>query len=179
MATYEPFVPRSATEDDLAAWCTVFSEGQSEMSGDPPLASALAERLLAEEEAPPVLRWAARADGARPITGVAELRPQPHDPRVGFLRLFVAAPARRNGIGSALPARIAGDARSTGMDRIQALASAGEPGEAFAGTWPGVREMAARAWDRAAVRAWEARMSQPAERADAGREPGRGLPDGR
>ncbi|MEV4577140.1 hypothetical protein AB0K16_28250 [Nonomuraea jabiensis] len=79
--TLETFVPRRAADADLAAWCAAFSAGQREMSGDPPLAAALAERLLAEEEeSPAVPRWAARGDGERPIVGVAELRPQPHAP---------------------------------------------------------------------------------------------------
>ncbi|MDP4507166.1 GNAT family N-acetyltransferase [Nonomuraea turcica] len=42
-----------------------------------------------------VLRLAARGGDHGPIVGVAELRPQPHDPRIGFLRLFVSPENRR------------------------------------------------------------------------------------
>ncbi|MER7212507.1 GNAT family N-acetyltransferase [Streptosporangium sp. NPDC000239] len=139
-ATVESFVPRHATEVDLTAWCEVFGDGQREASGDSPSVTALAGRLLAEE-APAVPRWVARGDDARPVVGVAELRPQSRDPRVGFLRLFVAPSARRAGVGSALLTRIAEDARRAGLERIQATAPAGEPGEAFARTWRGAREL--------------------------------------
>ncbi|MBT2233295.1 GNAT family N-acetyltransferase [Nonomuraea sp. NEAU-A123] len=87
----EAFLPRQAPEADLAAWCMIFVEGQSEQSG--------------------------------------------------FLRLFVARPVRRHGIGSALLARIAENARLAGMEQIQSTVLAGEPGERFAYTWRGVREL--------------------------------------
>ncbi|MFC4587579.1 GNAT family N-acetyltransferase [Sphaerisporangium corydalis] len=134
----EPFLPRHATPADLAAWCAVLSEGQAEASGGSPPAAALAERLLAED-GPPVPRWAARATAGGPVVGVAELRPRPHDPRTGFLRLFVAPPSRRQGVGAALRTRVAADARAAGMERLQGLAPAGGPGEPFALTWPGMR----------------------------------------
>ncbi|TMR10318.1 GNAT family N-acetyltransferase [Nonomuraea turkmeniaca] len=223
----EPFAPRRAAEGDLLAWCTVFGEGQGEVSGDRILAAALAERLLAEEGSS-VLRWAARGGDRGSIMGVAELRPQPHDPRIGFLRLFVPRADRRKGVASALLARIAEDARLAGMDRIQGIVPGGGPGEAFVFGRGGVREllrlhlqeqridervlrrcgelaacpdpaaytlahwrgsapepqaasfgdvmghvsdapgaawqMAPRAWDRAAVRAWEAQMTAGGEK---------------
>ncbi|MGW3344899.1 GNAT family N-acetyltransferase [Nonomuraea rubra] len=144
------FVPRLASAVELGDWCAVFSEGHREVSGDPALPGALAARLLAEEDDGGPLRWAARANtptegavggGLPRIVGAAELRRQEHDARIGFLRLFVAPPARRNGVGTALLARVAADARTAGYERIQATAPAGGPGEAFARAWGGVREL--------------------------------------
>lgn len=134
----EPFLPRHAAAADLATWCAVFSQGQTELSGGLLQSPELAERLLAEHE-PPVGRWAARRACAEPVTGVAELRPQPHEPRVGFLRLFVAPPARRNGTGSALLAQLMREASGAGLDRIQGTVLAGPPGEPFARTCRGLR----------------------------------------
>lgn len=136
--TVDPFLPRHAAAADLAAWCAVFSQGQTELSGGSLQTPELAERLLAEDE-PPMLRWAARRASAQPVTGVAELWPQPHEPRVGFLRLFVAPRARRNGIGSALLAQVMRDASRAALDRIQGTVLAGSPGEPFARTCRGLR----------------------------------------
>lgn len=129
----EPFLPQRAAAVDLAAWCATFSDGQRELSGSSPQPAVLAEQLRADDD-PAVRRWAARGSAAEPVTGVAELRPQRHEPGLGFLRLFVAAPARRNGIGSALLAQVMRDASEAGLDRIQGTVLAGPPGEPFART---------------------------------------------
>jgi GNAT superfamily N-acetyltransferase len=135
--TVKPFLPHEAVASDLAAWCEVFSLGHRELSGSLVEPSALAERLLAEDA--PAMRWAARSGSGGPVTGVAELRPQRHRPGIGFLRLFVAPPARRAGIGSALLRRAGLDASSAGVSRMQSTVLAGPPGEAFARSFPGLR----------------------------------------
>ncbi|MFB9577603.1 GNAT family N-acetyltransferase [Streptomyces yanii] len=100
--------------------------------------SALAGRLLAEE--PPAMRWAARSGSGGAVIGVAELRPQPHrSPGTGFLRLFVAPPNRRGGVGSALLFEIMRSAGEVGMERLQGTVLAGPPGESFARAVPGLR----------------------------------------
>ncbi|MFE7108242.1 GNAT family N-acetyltransferase [Streptomyces sp. NPDC057575] len=101
--------------------------------------SALAEQLLAEE--PPAMRWAARVGSGDTVSGVAQLRPQRHQPGTGFLRLFVAPPARRNGIGTALLREAVRAADEAGMDRLQStvLAGTGSAGESFAHSVPGLR----------------------------------------
>ncbi|MGP3971318.1 hypothetical protein [Streptomyces sp. 6N223] len=135
--TVRPFLPREAVASDLAAWCEVFSVGQRELSGSLVEPSALAEGLLAEDA--PAMRWAARSGSASRVTGVAELRPQRHRPDIGFLRLFVAPPARRVGTGSALLRRVGLDAPSAGVSRMRSTVLAGPPGEAFARGVPGLR----------------------------------------
>ncbi|QFY14943.1 GNAT family N-acetyltransferase [Nonomuraea phyllanthi] len=137
----EFFLPRQARGTNLAVWCALFSEGQSEVSGDPPRAAALAEQLRAEEDHAVVRRWAARDNDDGRIVGTAQLRPQPHDQRIGFLRLFVAPSARRRGVGTTMLAQITKYAHSAGMDRIQSTVPARSPGESFVRTWPGVREL--------------------------------------
>jgi GNAT superfamily N-acetyltransferase len=136
-ATVRPFLPREVVASDRAAWCEVFSIGQRELSGSFVPPSALAERLLAEDT--PVMRWAARHGSADRISGVAEMRPQPHQPDTGFLRLFVAPPARRAGIGSALLRGVGLDASAAGVSRMRSTVLAGPPGEAFAHGVPGLR----------------------------------------
>jgi GNAT superfamily N-acetyltransferase len=135
--TVKPFLPREAVASDLAAWCEVFSVGHRKLSGSFVEPSALAERLLAENA--PAMRWAARSGSAGRVTGVAELRPQRHRPDIGFLRLFVAPPARRAGIGSALLRRVGLDASSAGVSRMQSTVLAGPPGEVFAHGVPALR----------------------------------------
>jgi GNAT superfamily N-acetyltransferase len=137
--TLERFLARTATTADLAAWCSVFSDGQRELSGSSVQPSALAERLLADADEAPAMRWAARGGPARRVCGVAELRPQQHQPGTGFLRLFVTPPARRVGVGSALLGRVGRDAAAAGLGRVQATVLAGPPGEPFARTVPGLR----------------------------------------
>ncbi|WP_326770589.1 GNAT family N-acetyltransferase (plasmid) [Streptomyces sp. NBC_01591] len=137
MVTVEPFLPRHAAAVDLAAWCAVFSDGYRDSSGSTVPQSALAERLLAEE--PPAMRWAARAGSGDAVSGVAQLRSQPHQPGTGFLRLFVAPSTRRNGIGSALLFEAMRTADEAGMDRLQSTVLAGATGESFARTVPGLR----------------------------------------
>jgi GNAT superfamily N-acetyltransferase len=129
--TVEPFLPRHAAATDVAAWCEVFGAGQRELSGSSPDIAALTRRLRAEDD-PAVRRWAARDGADAAVIGVAELRGQPHEPGLGFLRLFVVPPARRRGTGSALLARAARDAPAAGVDRIQGTVLAGPPGEPFA-----------------------------------------------
>ncbi|MFC5183595.1 GNAT family N-acetyltransferase [Actinomadura harenae] len=214
MPAIEVFEAKASVKRDLDAWCLVFGEGQAELSGGVVDPGVLAERLRVEAEER-VQRWLARRAGS--ICGVAELRPQQHDPAAGFLRLFVTPSARRRGVGSRLLARVAEDAD---VERIQATVLTGSPGEPFASGWrvvlrlelheqrldqdtlrrchelgmaarsdhrlvfwqgaaptqwvasfgrvmghvldaPGAElQMASRAWDTAAVRAWEAGMSR-------------------
>ncbi|MCX4970627.1 GNAT family N-acetyltransferase [Streptomyces sp. NBC_00654] len=216
MLTTEEFEVRESGPEELAAWCRVFADGQAELSGVATEPGAPAERLRAGP-GDGVRRWAAREAGR--ICAVADLRPQRHDPAVGFLRLTVAPRARCRGTGAALLARIAAEAGDRGTERIQALVPAGTPGQRFVRRWrvmlrlelheqrldrdvlrrchelaadphPGYRvvswqraapaewapsfgrvmghvldapgaelQMASRAWDTAAVRAWEAEMA--------------------
>jgi GNAT superfamily N-acetyltransferase len=135
--TVEPFLPRQAAAADLAAWCAVFGDGHRDQSGSSVPQSALAERLLAEE--PPAMRWAARSGSGGAVSGVAELRSQPHQPGTGFLRLFVAPPARRGGVGSALLFEAMQSADEAGMDRLQSTVLASPPGESFARAVRGLR----------------------------------------
>jgi GNAT superfamily N-acetyltransferase len=136
--TVEPFLPQHVSTSDLAPWCEIFCEGQSELSGSSRQPAAVAERLLAADTTA-VLRWTARSGDGAPLGGVAELLRQPHDPRIGFLRLFVAPSARRLGLGSALLERAMREARTAGVDRIQGTVLAGPPGEPFADTRPNLR----------------------------------------
>ncbi|MEU9314836.1 GNAT family N-acetyltransferase [Streptomyces sp. NPDC048295] len=135
--TVEPFLPRHAAAADLAAWCGVFSDGYRESSGSSVPRSALAGRLLGEES--PAMRWAARGGSGDAVSGVAELRSQPHRPGTGFLRLFVAPQARRNGIGTALLLEAVRAADRAGVDRLQSTVLAGAAGDAFTRTVPGLR----------------------------------------
>ncbi|WP_405189646.1 GNAT family N-acetyltransferase [Streptomyces anulatus] len=130
----EPFLPRCAAPGDLADWCAVFSDGHGELSGSSVQPSLLAKRLLAEDSS--AMRWAGRGLAGTGVGGVAELRPQPHVPGAGFLRLFVAPTARRGGIGSVLLSRVMQCAATTGMDQVQATVPAGPPGEPFARALP-------------------------------------------
>lgn len=85
------------------------------------------------------MRWAARGESGDAVSGVAELRPQSHQPGTGFLRLFVAPPTRSNGIGTALLLEAVRAAGEAGMDRLQSTVLAGATGESFARTVPGLR----------------------------------------
>ena len=80
----EPFALRDATDADLAAWFRLLGQGHT-------------ADLAARAEHPrgePVAR-----DDAR-IRAAAEVRQQPHDPTIGFLRLHVAPTHRHRGIGT-------------------------------------------------------------------------------
>ncbi|MCX5205254.1 GNAT family N-acetyltransferase [Streptomyces sp. NBC_00237] len=138
IAVVEPFVPQRAVPGDLAAWCSVFSEGNRESSGSSASPAVLAELLLAED--PPAMRWAVRSGrGGGAMRAVAELKPQPHQEDTAFLRLFVAPSARRRGLGSALLAHAMRGAAGAGTARVQATVLGGPPGEPFARTVPGMR----------------------------------------
>ncbi|WP_017586534.1 GNAT family N-acetyltransferase [Nocardiopsis ganjiahuensis] len=136
----EAFDPTTATLSDLAAWTVVYTKGQSELSGGAPLTEELAERLRAGR-AGEAWRWAARVAPRTPVQGVAELRRQHHDARIGFLRLFVTDPARRKGIGAQLREAVVEEARARGMDRLQSTVLAGTPGEPFARASPYLRTL--------------------------------------
>jgi GNAT superfamily N-acetyltransferase len=133
--TIDHFVPRRASAEDLAVWSAIFSAGQSESSGGVVHAATLSEQLLAEEDA--VRRWSARRPLGGQIVGVAELRPAAAG--TGFLRLFVAPEARRQGIGSDLARLVLRGAAAAGIDRVQSTVLAGPPGESFARSLPGLR----------------------------------------
>jgi GNAT superfamily N-acetyltransferase len=134
----ESFVPREVDAAELFAWCKVFSEGQRELAGNALAPAVLANRMLAADAAGAY--WAVRLGNA-PICGVAELLPQQHDPRTGFLRLFVAPQTRRVGLGTALLDRVRRGAIAAGMSRVQATVLAGPPGEPFARNWPELKVM--------------------------------------
>jgi GNAT superfamily N-acetyltransferase len=85
------------------------------------------------------MRWAARSGSGEAVSGVAELRRQPHQPGTGFLRLFVAPPSRRGGVGSALLFEAMRSVDASGIDRLQSTVLAGPPGESFARAVPGSR----------------------------------------
>jgi len=136
--TVDHFVPGRASADDLADWSAIFSAGQSEASGGSPDPKSLAERLLADDD-PEVVRWVARRPLGGAVLGVAELRPQPQQPHLGYLRLFVTPPARRAGVGSTLLRPVLRGAAGAGFDRVRATVLAGPPGESFARACPGMR----------------------------------------
>jgi GNAT superfamily N-acetyltransferase len=134
--TIDHFVPRRAPAEDLAVWSAIFGAGQSDSSGSAVHAATLAAQLLADED-DGVRRWSARRPLGGPIVGVAELRPAIAG--AGFLRLFVAPEARRQGIGSDLVRLVLRGAATAGIDRVRSTVLAGPPGEAFARSVPGVR----------------------------------------
>jgi GNAT superfamily N-acetyltransferase len=134
--TIDHFVPRRASAEDLAVWSAIFSSGWGESSGGAVDAATLAAQLLADEDAG-VRRWSARRPLGGPIVGVAELRPA--DARSGFLRLFVAPEARRQGIGTDLVRLVTRGAATAGIERVQSTVLAGPPGEPFARSCPGLR----------------------------------------
>ncbi|MFL1428295.1 MULTISPECIES: GNAT family N-acetyltransferase [unclassified Nocardiopsis] len=134
----EVFDPLTAAPADLAAWSAVHVAGRRELSGSAPEADELAQRL-GQGRGGPAWRWAGRTGEEGPILGTAELRRQPHDEKIGFLRLFVDAPARRGGLGTRLRAAAAEQARAEGMTRLQSTVLAGQAGEAFARTSPHLR----------------------------------------
>ncbi|MFE9246128.1 GNAT family N-acetyltransferase [Nocardiopsis sp. NPDC006938] len=137
----ETFDPAVTGADDLASWTSVFTDGQSELSGGAPApAEELAARLRAGR-AGRAWRWAARASRGHAIHGVAELRPRHHDERIGFLRLFVADTARRRGSGRRLREAVVAEARAQGMDRLQCTVLVGEPGERFVRSSPYLRSL--------------------------------------
>ncbi len=136
----EAFDPATTAPLDLDAWTTVYTDGQSELSGAAPPAGELAARLRGGR-AGEAWRWAARAALGAPVQGVAELRRQHHDARIGFLRLFVADPARRNGMGGELREAVVDQARVQGMNRLQSTVLAGAPGEPFARASPYLRTL--------------------------------------
>ncbi|CAL9352615.1 hypothetical protein SUDANB121_00510 [Nocardiopsis dassonvillei] len=136
----EVFDPVTAAPADLAAWSAVHVAGRRELSGSSPEAEELAERL-GRGHGGRAWRWAGRLSGQGPIVGTAELRRQPHDEGIGFLRLFVDAPARRNGLGARLRSAAAEQARAEGMTRLQSTVLAGRAGEAFARTSPHLRTL--------------------------------------
>ena len=136
----EAFDPATTAISDLAAWTVVYTNGQSELSGGAPPAEELAARLRAGR-AGEAWRWAARIAPEAPVQGVAELRRQHHDARIGFLRLFVADPARRKGMGRELREAAVDEARAQGMDRLQSTVLAGAPGEPFARASPYLRTL--------------------------------------
>ncbi|MEU2971385.1 GNAT family N-acetyltransferase [Nocardiopsis alba] len=131
----EIFDPVAASEADLESWSATFCQGREELSGGAPLPEELAARLRANR-AGTAWRWAARDDAEGPVTGVAELRRQHHDPGIGFMRLFVIDGARRRGAGRELREAVIERARFLGMERLRSLVSAGPPGESFARTGP-------------------------------------------
>ncbi|WP_073374009.1 GNAT family N-acetyltransferase [Nocardiopsis flavescens] len=136
----EVFDPRAAAPADLAAWSAVHAAGRRELSGGSPEAGELAERLR-RGYGGPGWRWAGRVHEGGPVLGTAELRRQPHDGGIGFLRLFVDAPARRRGLGTRLRAAAADRARAEGMARLQSTVLAGRAGESFARTSPHLRTL--------------------------------------
>ncbi|MBR8744577.1 GNAT family N-acetyltransferase [Nocardiopsis sp. MG754419] len=136
----EPFDPVAASPTDLDTWSVIFTTGQSELSGGAPRAEDLSARLRTER-AGEAWRWVAREAEGAPVSGVAELRRQPHDPRIGFLRLFVVARARRQGMGAELRETVVERARLLGMDRLQSTVLAGDPGEPFARASPYLRTL--------------------------------------
>lgn len=125
----EAFRAEECGASDLDSWCRLSAQGRAASSGGAAGPGEPAARLRAGD-GERVRRWVARSAGR--ICAVAEVRPQPHDPQVGFLRLFVAAGARRRGIGSRLLERVVAEA---GMRRLQATVPAGAPGEPFARGW--------------------------------------------
>jgi len=131
------FIPARASADDLTAWSAIFGAGQSELSGSSVDAKALAEQLRAGDDAGSRCLVARRPAGG-PIVGVAALRPQPSDARIGYLRLFVPPAERRTGVGSALLETAFRDAAAAGFERLQATVLAGPPGESFARARPGL-----------------------------------------
>lgn len=136
----ESFDPAATEMTDLAAWSSVYTDGQAALSGGAAPAEELATRLRSGR-AGRAWRWSARITPGEPVHGVAELRRQHHDARIGFLRLFVAEHARRRGMGGRLREAVVERARAQGMDRLQSTVLAGEPGEHFARASPYLRTL--------------------------------------
>jgi GNAT superfamily N-acetyltransferase len=134
----EPFRPSLAASDDLAAWAGVFCDGQGELSGSSVHPGEFARRMVAAGTSERSL-WAARFGQGGQVVGAAEMATQPHEPGAGFLRLFVARPYRRQGIGTALLAAVTADASGQRLSRLQATVLAGPPGEPFACARHGAR----------------------------------------
>ena len=116
----EPFTLRDATDADLAAWFRLLGQGQT--------ADLAARSEYLRGEPATARRWVARADGR--IRAAAEVRQQPHDRTIGFLRLHVAPTHRRRGIGTRLLAQVLAE-----TERVQATVFTGPPGEPFVRGW--------------------------------------------
>lgn len=132
--------PVTAAPDDLAAWAEVYTGGQGELAGSAYTPDALARRLRRAPSAE-AWRWSARLSPGDPVQGAAELRRQPHEASLGFLRLFVDGPARRKGLGRALREAAVVEARAQGLRGLQSTVLAGPPGEPFAHSSPYLRTL--------------------------------------
>jgi mycothiol synthase len=115
--------PLIASDDLLDAWCEQWCAGLAADAGTV-LSPQDVAALIRAEEAPPVKRWAARLDTE--LVGVAQSAPNGELTKV---RLYVAEPHRRRGVGRALLRVLAADAEG---QRLRAVANAGEAGERFA-----------------------------------------------
>ncbi|MFD3683858.1 GNAT family N-acetyltransferase [Nocardiopsis sp. NPDC058631] len=132
--------PATAAPADLAAWAAVYADGQGEVSGGA-LDPEAVVRQLRRTPAGQAWRWSARLAPEGSVQGAAELRRQPHDAKLGLLRLFVAQPARRKGLGRALREAAVAEARSRQVVGLQSTVLAGPPGEPFAHSSPYLRTL--------------------------------------
>lgn len=123
--------PSTASAEELAAWTALHSHAMTELLGSAPPPEELAQRLRTGR-AGQNWCWAARSEPGGPIQGVAELRRQPYDPDAGLLRLYVAEPARRRGLGAGLREAAIKQARTLGMQRVRSHTLAGPEVETFA-----------------------------------------------
>lgn len=123
--------PSTAPAEELAAWTALHSHGMNELMGSAPRPQDLADQLRTKR-AGQNWCWSARTAPGEPVQGVAELRRQPYNPQVGLLRLYVAEPARRRGMGTRLREAAVERARALGMERLRSHTLTGPETEAFA-----------------------------------------------
>jgi GNAT superfamily N-acetyltransferase len=76
--------------------------------------------------------WLARDDAGEPVGGYLLQLPDTENTSMAFCILIVAPAARRAGVGRALLAHCAGQARRAGRSRLAGAARDGSPGAAFA-----------------------------------------------
>lgn len=126
----EVLEPTTAPAGDLAAWTALHTTGMTELMGSAPGPGELAARLRTGR-AGEIWCWASRAAPGAPIQGVGELRRQPYDPAVGLMRLYVAEPARRQGMGAKLRQALTERASDVGLERLRSHTLVGPEMEAF------------------------------------------------
>jgi GNAT superfamily N-acetyltransferase len=83
-------------------------------------------------DASPQQTWLASDDAGQPVGGYMLQLPDTENTSMAFCILIVAPAARRSGVGSALLAHCADQARQAGRSRLSGTALDGTPGAAFA-----------------------------------------------
>jgi GNAT superfamily N-acetyltransferase len=134
VAAIDEFDPRTASPEDLRAWCVVSSEVDQELRpGEAvrPISSHLA-RLCGFEHAWITQRWVARGDGGDIIGCCTTSWPDAAENREAvFVEIEVLEARRRAGVGSALMLTAAAHARSDSRSIVTVEAKSGAAGAAF------------------------------------------------